>query len=319
MPGITGPNAGDAHHIIEGKNMIKVAVIGLDTSHSVIFPKLMQAPECEKNMRVPGMKAISCLRFETPFQNKEGLDKRQQQLEQWGVKVTENIDEALEGCDAVMLEINDGRFHLEYFKKVAALGKPVFLDKPLAMTLADGRAILELARKHHTRVWSGSSIPFCPPLAKILKEAGKIQRAHVFGALGLAPAGDSLVWYGVHSFETLQRIMGPGALKTQAFATAHSIIAAVEFKDGREGVVELTPEVWTYGGVVSGMVKEQMKTLPFVLDSSLCYRNILRLIKAFFLGAEPPVNMETTFEGLAMMCAARESIRRGKPVCVETL
>ena len=299
--------------------MIKVAVIGLDTSHSIEFPRLMQSPDCPRNKRVPGLKAISCLRFETPYQNKEGLDKRQQQLEQWGVKVTENIDEALKGCDAIMLEINDGSFHLEYFKKVAALGKPVFLDKPLAMTPADGRAIIELMRQHNTKVWSGSSIPFCPPLAKILKDAGKIQRAHVFGALGKAPAGDSLVWYGVHSFETLQRIMGRGAARVRAIESPASIIAAVEFKDGREGVVELTPKIWSYGGVVSGMINEQIITTPFVLDSSFSYRNILRLVKAFFMGAEPPVDMETTFEGLAMMCAARESITRRKPAGVETL
>jgi len=299
--------------------MIKISVIGLDTSHSVVFPQLMQAPDCPKNTRVPGMKAISCLRFETPFQNKEGLDKRQKQLEQWGVKVTENIDEALAGCDAIMLEINDGSFHLEYFKKVAALGKPVFLDKPLAMTTADGRAIIELMRRHKTTVWSGSSIPFCPPLAKVVKDAGNIQRAHVFGALGRAPAGDSLVWYGVHSFETLQRIMGRGAVKVRAIESPVSIIAAVEFSDGREGVVELTPKVWSYGGVVSGMVNEKMVTTPFVLNASRSYRDILRLLKAFFMGGQPPVDMETTFEGLAIMCAARESITRREPVSVETL
>jgi len=298
--------------------MIKVAVIGLDTSHSVELPRLMQSSDCPKNQRVPGLKAISCLRFETPYQNREGLDKRQKQLEQWGVKVTENIDEALKGCDAIMLEINDGSLHLEYFKKVAALGKPVFLDKPLAMSLADGRAVIELMRQHNTKVWSGSSIPFCPPLAKTLKDAGKIQRAHVFGALGKAPAGDSLVWYGVHSFETLQRIMGRGAAKVRAIESSASIIAAVEFMDGREGVVELTP-IWSYGGVIWGTVNEQTKTTSFVLNSSRAYRDILRMIKAFFMGAEPPVDMETTFEGLAMMCAARESINNGKTVNVESL
>ncbi|MDD5482970.1 MAG: Gfo/Idh/MocA family oxidoreductase [Kiritimatiellae bacterium] len=299
--------------------MIKIAIIGLDTSHSIEFPRRMQAPDSPKNQRVSGMRAVSCLRFETPYQNKEGLDKRQRQLEQWGVKVTENIDEALAGCDAVMLEINDGSFHLEYFRKVAALGKPVFLDKPLAMTLADGRAILELAKKHNTRVWCGSSIPFCPPLEKVIKNSGNVQRAHVFGALGRAPAGDSLIWYGVHSFETLQRIMGPGAAQVRAFESPAAIVTAVEFKDGREGVVELTPGTWIYGGFVWGTANEQKKALPFVLNPSFSYRNILRLIKAFFLGAEPPVRMETTFEGLAMMCAARKAVETGRAAGVETL
>lgn len=298
--------------------MIKVAIIGLDTSHCVTFPKLMQAPDCPKNIHVRGLKTISCLRFETPYQNKEGLDERQQQLEKWGVKVTENIDEALAGCDAIMLEINDGSFHLEYFKKVAALGKPVFLDKPLAMTLADGRAIINIMRQHGTKVWSGSSVPFCPPLEKTIAKAGKIQRAHVFGKFGRAPAGDSLIWYGVHSFETLQRIMGRGAVKVNAIESPTSMSAIIEFKDGREGVVELTP-IWAFGGVIFGTVNDQEQAIPFVLNSTHSHYNSLRLIKSFFKGGEPPVDMETTFEGLAMMCAARESITRKEPVAVETL
>ena len=299
--------------------MIKVAVIGLDTSHSIEFPRLMQAPDCPKKMRVPGMKTITCLRFETPYQNKEGLDKRQKQLEDWGVKVTENIDEALKECDAIMLEINDGSYHLEYFKKVCALGKPVFLDKPLAMTLADGRAIVELMRQHKTRVWSGSSIPLCPPLAKTMQNAGNIIRAHVFGPMGDAPAGDSLVWYGVHTFEHLQRIMGRGASKVQAIQTDLSVNASVIYNDGREGTVELTRKASVYGGIIWAKPDGQLRAIPYVLDGSLAYRNILRMVKAFFLGAEPPVDMETTFEGLAMMCAARESITRKEAVEVETL
>ena len=299
--------------------MIKITVIGLDTSHSVEFPRLMQSPDCPKKMSVPGMKTISCLRFETPYQNKEGLDKRQKQLEEWGVKVTEDFEEAIQRCDAVMLEINDGSRHLEYFEKVAPLGKPVFLDKPLAMTLADGRAIIDLMRKHNTRVWSGSSIPFCPPLAKTMQNAGNIVRAHVFGPMGDAPSGDSLVWYGVHTFEHLQRVMGRGAKKVQAIQTDSSVNASVIFSDGREGTVELTRKAWAYGGIIWAMLNEQMQAVPYVLDGSLSYRNILRMIKAFFQGGRPPVDMETTFEGLAMMCAARESITRKEAVGVETL
>jgi len=294
--------------------MLKVAVIGLDTSHSIEFARRMQAPDCPRNQRVSGLQAVSCLRFETPYQNKEGLDKRQKQLEQWGIKVTENIDEALEGCDAIMLEINDGNFHLEYFRKVCGLGKPVFLDKPLAMTLSDGRAIIDLMRKHNTRVWSGSSVPFCPSLAKILKEAGHVERAHVFGPMGDAPSGDSLVWYGVHTFELLQRIMGRGARQVSAIESEKSVVVLAKFSDGREGTVELTRKSWAYGGTLWGT-----KVIPFLLDASSAYGYLLRQIKGFFRGGRPPVDMETTFEGLAMMCAARKSIETNKPAEVEKL
>lgn len=299
--------------------MIKVAIIGLDTSHSIQFSRRMQDPACEPDQLVPGLRAVTCLRFETPFQEKKGLDERQSQLESWGVRVTTRFEEAVADCDAIMLEVNDGAYHLDYFKKVAALGKPVFLDKPLATTLEDGRAILRLMRAHNTRVWSGSSIPFCPEVDGTRSRFTEIARAHVFGALGDAPAGDSLVWYGVHTFEMLQRIMGSGALSARALETKSSILTVIDYGAGREGVVEVIRGMWIYGGRIQGLMNKDAKVEPFVCNNAYAYRDMLRLVRTFFEGGEAPVDMRTTFEGLAMMAAARQSIESGKAVKVPQL
>jgi hypothetical protein len=295
--------------------MIKVGIIGLDTSHSVEFPRRMQAPDCPEADRVRGLQAVTCLRFETPFQNKQGLDARQKQLESWGVKVTESFDEAAAGCDAYMIEINDGSYHLEYFEKLAGLGKPIFLDKPLASSLDDGREILRLARKHGTRVWSGSSLPFSPPLAETLAGFSRVNLAHVYGALGKAPAGDSLIWYGVHTFETLQKIMGPGALSVMAHESAAETLALVDYGDDRQGVVECVPGCYSYGGRAHGLDKEG-KPLMKLLQLPVSYPALVSAIKGFFDGGPAPVSFETTFEGLAIMAAARQSIESGLPAAV---
>lgn len=299
--------------------MIKIAIIGLDTSHSIEFPRRMQAPDCPKDQLVSGLRAVTCLRFSTPFQDKKGLDGRQCQLETWGVNVTTNFDEAIEGCDAIMLEINDGSYHLPYFRKVAALGKPVFLDKPLASTLADGRGILRLAKKHGTRVWSGSSIPFCPDVSRAVSQVPDIRVGQTFGALGMAPAGDSLIWYGVHTFEMLQRIMGPGPKSVQALETRTGIVSVIEYENGRRGLAEALRGFYAYGGRVQGLVGNAQKVVPFVCDTRYGYRDILREIKAFFAGGHAPVDMTTTFEGLAMMVAARKSIETGRPAKIARL
>ena len=299
--------------------MIKVAIIGLDTSHSVEMPRLMQAPDLLPESGVPGMRAVACLRFETPFQKKDGLDKRQKQLESWGVKVTESFDEAIADCDAIMLEINDGSYHLEYFRKVAALGKPVFLDKPLAGSIEDGREIMRLARQHGTRVWSGSSLPFAGALVEAVKPFTKVQFGHSFGALGTAPAGDSLIWYGVHAVEMLQRIMGVGAKSVRALDSAPAIVISVDYGDGRHGLVEAIRGSWVYGGRVQGQVGDQARVVPFICDSRTLYRDLLFEVKRFFLGGPAPIDMARTFEGLAIMTAARQSIETGRAVDVPTL
>ena len=121
---------------------IRIAVIGMDTSHAVQLPKLMQDPESE--FKISGMRVTRAMRFETPFQNKAGLDEREAYLRSIGVEATEDFEYAIGDCDAIMLEINDPSLHLEYFEKVAALGKPVFLDKPFADTVANTRKIIEI-------------------------------------------------------------------------------------------------------------------------------------------------------------------------------
>ncbi len=288
--------------------MIKIAIIGIDTSHSVAYPSVLQGPD----RALTGMRAVSCLSFPTPFTNRQTMETRRAQLTALGVKVTENLDEALAGCDAIMLEINDGSYHLEYFRKVAGLGKPVFLDKPLACSLADGRAILRLAQKHRTRVWSGSSIPFLPDIVRARAAVPEVRLAHLFGPLGIAPAGDSLIWYGVHVVEALQSLMGPGPQSVQAMETANGIVAAVDYGQERQGLLEIVKKCGSYGGRVQGGFKGESRVHQFVCDTSVNKQAIMRVMKKFFNGGPAPVTLRTTFEGLAIMAAARRSIETGR-------
>lgn len=111
---------------------MKLAVIGLDTSHATKFAELLQSPNAAPDLKATGMRATTCLRFMTPFTDEGVLSERTSELESWGVTVTESYDEAVADVDAILIEINDPALHLEYFEKCAELGKPIFLDKPFA-------------------------------------------------------------------------------------------------------------------------------------------------------------------------------------------
>lgn len=289
---------------------IKVALIGLDTSHSIEFTRRMQAPDCPEDQRVQGMEAITCLRFETPFQDKDGLDKRQAQLEEWGVKVTEDFDEAIDGCDAIMLEINDPAYHLEYFKKVADLKRPIFLDKPLADTIENGREIARIAREKNLRVFSSSSLRYIPNLDQALAEVPEPMYAAMYGPVGVAPSGSSIVWYGVHAFEMLERVMGIGAKSVFARTDEAGVVAVVDYPEARRGMVELTTGVYAYGG----LVRDKKKAFPFVADTKRLYTVELEHVVEFFRGAPASASMEDALEVMAMLDAAEESSQTGKTV-----
>lgn len=287
---------------------IRVAVVGLDTSHSIEFVRRMQAPDCPADQKVEGMRAVTCMRFETPFQDKQGLDDRQKQLEEWGVKVTEDVQEAIADCDAIMLEINDPAYHVEYFKKCAGAGKPVFLDKPLAANLEEAKVIVDIAKKNNTKVFSSSSLRYSAQLIEAAQKVSNPQSVMVYGPLGIAPAGSSIVWYGVHSFEMLVRCIGTGACKLTAVETGSSVVSVVEYKDGRKGIVDLTKDAWAYGGTLRG----ESGVASFEVEVGNIYTEELREIAAFFAGGAAPVSLEETMEVVALLEATDVSVSTGK-------
>lgn len=288
---------------------IRIGMVGLDTSHSVAFTKCLQAPDVAADQKVDGARVISCMRFETPFQDKNGLDGRQKQLEEWGVTVTEDFDEAVAECEAIMLEINDPAYHLEYFRKCVPLGKPIFLDKPMADNTTNARAIYKLAKENNLRVFSASSLRFVPGLIESCKAIPNADYAYTYGALGKAPAGSSIVWYGVHAFEMLERAMGQGAIGVFARRDKAGVVCTIEYPNNRRGIVELTEGSSAYGGCL----REKGKAAPYVCDNSRLYPDQLIKVVEFFNGAEPATSLEDALEVTAMLDAAERSTQSGKP------
>ena len=294
---------------------IRVAIIGMDTSHAVQLPKLMQDPESE--FKISGLRVTRAMRFETPFQNKAGLDEREAYLRTIGVEVTEDFDYAIGDCDAIMLEINDPTLHLEYFEKVAALGKPVFLDKPFADTIENTRKIIEIGKKYNTRYFTASSLRFTVGLNNLVDSKIEVNSSYAWGPLGKAAAGSSIVWYGVHTFEQVERIMGIGAESVTTVPSGKGVVCVVKYKDGRSAVAELNEDKWVYGAVIrddagnDAMCSVPAKT-PF-------YYSLMEQVRLFFLGIEQPVSIEDSFEVMALCEAADKSFFSGKAEKVEQL
>jgi hypothetical protein len=287
-------------------------LIGLDTSHTIEFAKRMAAPDCPADQKVTGLKPTTCLRFGTPFQSEDGLNQRQKTLEGWGIKVTADFDEAVAGCDALMLEINDAAYHVEYFTRCAALGKPLFLDKPLADTIANGKKIADLARAKGVKVFSSSSLRFVPQFTGACAKMAKPLFANMHGPLGQAPAGSSIVWYGVHTFEMLERAMGRGAKRVFVKKDGAGIAAIVEYPENRRGVVELLDGAWVWGG----SLRDKEKAVPFVVDMGRAYSDLLVEVCRFFQTGTAPVAMEDTVEVMALLDAAQRSSDSGRDEAV---
>jgi len=289
-------------------NNIKVAIIGLDTSHSIQFAKRMQDPNCESEQKVEGLKAISCMAFVTPFQDEKGIKERTEQLEKIGITVTNSFKETINGAEAIMIEINDGALHLEYFEKCAQLNVPIFLDKPLADNIENGIKIYEIIKKYNVKVFSASSLRFVKEIQEAVDTVKSPEKANVFGPLGIAPAGESVVWYGVHTFEMLQRLLGKGATSIKAYQDKEGVIAIVKYDDKRRGIVELNEGAWVYGG----SLRNSQERNSFSINMDMAYKGELEEISKFFHGGKEPVNFLDTLEVMNMLDTTVKSLKSGK-------
>ncbi len=294
---------------------LKIGIIGLDTSHTVAFTKLIQGKDTPPEQKVEGLRIVNAMRFPSPFQNEDGQNQRQADLEALGVTMKKTVPELAAGMDALFLEINDPALHLDFFRQVAGLGLPVFLDKPLAANLADGRAIIDLAHRHHTNVWSSSSLRFVRRLVAAKKQmTAPPTFCNVFGALGKAAAGSDVVWYGCHVTEMLVTAMGVGATSVSAVEDAAGVVAVVSYPNNRRGIAEYSRGSYKYGG----RIQNGGDVLYFDNTGDVLYYNLLIEIKRWLDTGTAPVSLEESLEVQAIMEAVETSLatKKAAPVAL---
>lgn len=287
---------------------LRIGMIGLDTSHVVEFTRRFNDPN-DKN-HVPGGKVIAAFKggspdVESSWSRVEGYTKQLQ--EKYGVKIVETIEELCEQVDVVMLESIDGRPHLQQAIPVIKAKKTLFIDKPVAGSLADAIQIFRLAKENKVPCFSSSSLRYYPGLVELKNEDyGEIKGAISTGPASLEPHHPDLFWYGIHSTEALFTIMGPGCETVVRTSTPDTDVVTGVWAGGKVGTLRgLRNAKAPYRVTVFG-TKNVMDQKP-----GGDYTPFLREAMKFFQTGVAPVSPEETIEIYAFMEAADESKRQG--------
>jgi predicted dehydrogenase len=300
-----------------GEPKIRVGIIGLDTSHVIAFTKAINDPQAAGDLA--DIKIVAGFPGGSPDNphSWERVKVYTEQLRQSGVEIVDSIDRLLTKVDAVLLESVDGRPHLAQVLPVLAAGKPVFVDKPCAGSLADVITIFELAKRKNVPIFSASSLRF-GPLVQALRndpKLGAVRGADVHSPCSLEPHHPDLFWYGIHGVEMLFTIMGPGCQSVTRVHTDGTDVVVGVWNEGRLGTFRgIRDGKAGYGAVVYGA-----KGIG-TIDKNEGYEPLLVAIAKFFRTRKPPVSAEETIEIFAFMEAADQSKRQGGcPAALETV
>jgi hypothetical protein len=297
---------------------LKAGIIGLDTSHVTAFTKLLNGPNTKGDLAdVRIVAAYPGGSPDVPESRNRLAGYTKELRETYGVEIVDSIDALLQKVDVVFLESVDGRPHLEQARPVFKARKPLFIDKPVAGSLADAVEIFQLAKASDTPCFSSSSLRFSPGILGMRNnlKVGRILGCDAYGPCSLEKHHPDLFWYGVHGVETLFTIMGTGCVSVTRIYSKDTDFVSGTWKDGRIG---------TFRGIRAG--KSGYGAMVFGSEGIVPsggyggYEPLVVEICKFFKTHQPPVSAEETIEIFAFMEAADESKRQGgAPVTLESV
>ncbi len=279
---------------------LRAGIIGLD-AHAASWVKIINDPNAKGELAdmvvVAGVPAGS---KDIP-QSQQLLKKGVATFEQLGVELIPSIEKMLAKVDVVMVLSIDGRPHWAQTREVILAGKPVFVDKPMAASVADAMRIFRLAAEKRVPCFSSSSLRFSPSTQQVCHDpsVGAILGCDAHSPCAIEPHHPDLFWYGIHGVETLFTIMGPGCRSVSRVATADADVVVGVWHDGRIGTFRghrTGPH--TYGASVFGS-KRTVESGAFEGYEPL----IEEIVKCFKTG-KPPITADQTLEILAFMKAA---------------
>lgn len=284
---------------------IKIGIVGLDTSHSIAFTKLLNARPALAGHE--GVKVVAAFHakgssIESNIKRLPGFIEGMKGL---GVKIVDSMKELLKQSDVILLETNDGRMRYEQVLTILKSGKPMFMDKPVASSLKDAIKIYKAAKEYKVPVYSTSLMRYIANFTEI-KNEGKIQGAITYSPAMIEETHPDLFWYGIHGVEMLYKLMGTGCKTVSRVSTANADIVTGVWDDGRIGTFRgLREGSKGFGGTVF----TDNKIIDVV--APVGYSSLVSGIVSFFKTKVPPVQSSETIEIYAFMEAADESKRQG--------
>jgi len=305
------------------KAPVRLGIIGLDNYQALDFTTQFHNPKAPVELQ--GIRVVAALAGGSPDieESVQSLPKWVAGMKKQGVEVYDTIAQVLEKSDAILIMSLDGRTHLQDFKAVMKAGKPVYIGRPMATSLADVITMFDLAKENKVPLFSCSQHRFVPAFSGMRKhpEVGQVLGCSVWGGCPEDPLHPETIWKAVHGVETLHTIMGPGCVSVTRASTAETELITGVWEDGkigtyrgiRKGAVGYRAMVFGDKGISpSGDYGYDVPTKWVAPHGEyMGYKGVAIEIAKFVRTGKSPINPDETIEIFAFMEAAHQSKARG--------
>lgn len=186
-----------------GGPVIRVGIVGVENSHVDHIIAALNGRDREiTDARVVGLAGPPDDRMSALLQA-GGIEHR-----------VDQPSELLDLADVLVVDDRHGGLHREHAMPFLRAGKPVYVDKPLACSVADGTVMTEAATASGALLTSYSTMRWVPELtalATALPGLGELQSVTTTGRADPTSEYGGVFFYGIHPVDVALRL-APGAI-----------------------------------------------------------------------------------------------------------
>ena len=259
-------------------------------------------------------------------------------------QVCQSLDEMTDGIDAVFIADCDGGGgdHLKLAKGFLAKGIPTFVDKPFALTLADAKEIVRLAKRYRAPMFNASILTYCPAAIRFRRRFDEIATAYypvpksapemslglgvikgVGGAFSQELAGKGVsggledrMAYIIHGVALAMNLFGRGVEWVEAMGALPLEYFHLHLKSGVEVMilnnsVDIFPESCSF--FASAYSKYGAVNSPAIGDPEFLggAQKILQIFRQMIRSGKPPVAYRDFVEPIAIIEAGQLAQKKG--------
>lgn len=207
--------------------MIKIGLLGCESSHALAFAKLANVPGTN------GVYAFEDVRVTHVF----GLNHAQARTLASECLISHIVSDPAEmmgQVDAVMVLFRDGSLHYRYAEPFCRRGIPVWVDKPFTLSNAEAEALVEIAKQQGSVLAGGSTCKYCADILA-MKAFYEANKPHVVSAMFNFPGMPDSPYHGVHFYiphaaEMLLTVFGKEIKQVTAMFSGNTQIAVIAYQ-----------------------------------------------------------------------------------------
>ena len=290
--------------------MFRIGIIGSDNSHAIAFSQLLNREEGYNGMRVAGARVTRLYGVEP---------ERTQEVAEAGEidEIVTETEHMMGDVDGIICVLRDGALHKDAVLPFLKAGLPVYVDKPLATTVADVEAMIDTAERTGVGFSSFSTLRYELGFQAWISESRESEGEAITG-ISTGP-GDldseysGIFFYGIHAVELMLERWGYGVREVTAVPSGRSVQAVCRYDSGLLVTLNLL-----HGGRPGFRLSSfgQRGTSEHTLDTATNYRDGMKIILEVLAEGAWPLTPPQLTEPVAILAAIEDSVASGGPVAL---